>query len=79
MSGSEMSASASWSEIGLEVWLASFSSWFLLKVCDDGGKDGGTVVFDVGFVSLTSRGAIDLDVSPMLTKLLSRELRVLSD
>ncbi len=57
--------------MGLEVWLASFSSWFLLKFCEDGGKDGGTEVFEVGFVWLASRVAIDLDVSPVLAKLLS--------
>ena len=79
MSGSEMSASASSSAMDLEVWLASFFNWSLLKVCDDGGKDGGIVVFEVKFVWFASGLVADLDVLPVLAKLLSWKLRVLSD
>lgn len=65
--------------MGLKVWLAGFQRWFLLGFCEDGGKDGGTVVFEVDLGWFASRVGIDLDVSPVLAKLLSWGVRVLSD
>ena len=57
----------------------NFPGCFLIRLCEEGGKDGGSVVFEVGFVWLASRVAIDLNVSPVLAKLLSSEVRILSD
>ena len=79
VSGSEISVSASSSLVGLKVWLAGFQCWFLLRFCEDGGKNGGTVASEVDSGWFASRVGIDLDVSPVLAKLLSWGVRVLSD
>ena len=79
MPGSETSVSASSSVMGLKVSLAGFQRWLLLGFREDGGENGGTVVFEVDSWWFASRVGIDSDVSPVLAKLLSWGVRVLSD
>ena len=79
MPGSETSPSASSSLMGLKVRLMNFPGCFLIRLCEEGGKGGGSVVFEGGFPWFASRVAIDLNVLPVLAKLLSSEVRILSD
>ena len=48
-------------------------------MCDDGGKDVGTMIFEVGLGWLVSRVAIGLDVALGLLKLLSWGGRIVYD